>query len=102
MKVLLILFIALFLILTVKTFFFYLHLLRETNLPINSNLIIGSFYIGFRLSLVFMFGFVRCAFLSVIALLTLIIGDEVLGKYSFKDCKNDWMDYIYFIIKYLN
>lgn len=101
MRILLILFIALFVILTTKTIVMYLRLLRENKLPINSNLIIGGIYIGFRFTLIFIFGFVRCILFTIISLLTLIAGDEEIGQYSFKDCKKDWKGYIYFVVNSL-
>lgn len=101
MKMMLILFISLFVILTVKTLVMYLRLLRENNLPINFNLIVGSIYFGFRFSLIFILGFIRCVLFSIISLLTLIAGDEEVGQYSFRDCKKDWRGYIYFIINTL-
>ena len=99
----LILFISLFVILTVKTLVMYLRLMKENNLPINFNfnLIVGSIYIGFRFSLIFILGFARCILFSIIALLTLIAGDEEVGQYSFKHLKKDWKGYIYFVINSL-
>lgn len=102
MKVVLILFIALNVILTIKTLVMYLRLLRENNLPINFNLIVGSVYIGLRFSLIFILGFARCVLFTIIALFTLIAGDEELGQYSFRYCKKDWKGYIYFVINSLN
>lgn len=102
MKIMLILFVSLFVILTVKTLVMYLRLMKENNLPINSNLIVGSIYIGFRFSLIFILGFARCVLFSIIALFTLIAGDEEVGQYSFKHLKKDWKGYIYFIINSLH